>query len=54
MMETGLFCQVNTTKDQNNPTSVEQKHTPVITVDGPVKSGEHINVTVHMTLNMAI
>jgi superoxide reductase len=46
MTEAGLFCQVNTTRDPDNPTPAEQKHTPAISVGGPIKAGESTNVTV--------
>jgi len=44
--EASLFCQVNTIKDPDNPTAIEQKHTPVLSIDSPVKAGEPTNVTV--------
>lgn len=46
MTETSLFCQINTIEDPNNPTPIEQKHTPVISLDAPIKAGEPTKVAI--------
>jgi len=46
--ERSLFCQVNKTEDQSNPTDLEKKHTPFITVNGALKAGETAEVVVEV------
>ena len=41
-----LWGQINHAKDPNNMTILEKEHVPGITVNGPIKAGQPVNVTV--------
>jgi len=43
-----LWGQINHAKDPSNLTSLEQAHVPAIVVNGPVKSGVPVQVTVRV------
>jgi len=43
-----LWGQINRAKDPSNLTSLEQAHVPAIMVNGPVKSGVPVQVTVRV------
>jgi len=48
--EEDLFCGINRAKslDPNDMSDLEKKHTPVIEINGPIKEGETLQVSVEV------